>query len=66
MINHVNSSLRFEIRSIQKKRMEKWLILCNVIVYDGDVSCFLVLPIAEVTPEHAMLLTKVILKEDSS
>ena len=46
--------------------MEKWLILCNVIVYDGDVSCFLVLPIAEVTPEHAMLLTKVILKEDSS
>ena len=41
--------------------MEQWFILCH-----GDVSCFPVLPIAEATPEHAMLLTQFILKEDSS
>ena len=46
--------------------MEQWFILCNVTVCDGDVSCFPVLPIAEATPEHAMLLTQVILKEYSS
>ena len=60
-MNDVNSSLQFEIQSIQKKRMEQWFILCH-----GDVSCFTVLPIAEATPEHAMLPTWVILKEDSS
>ena len=41
--------------------MEQWFILCH-----DDVSCFPVLPIVEATPEHAMLLTWVILKEDSS
>ena len=46
--------------------MEQWFILCHVIVCDGDVSFFSVLPIAEATPEHAMLLIWVILKEDSS
>ena len=45
--------------------MEQWIILCGITVCDGDVRCFPVLPIAEATPEHAMLLTWVILKEDS-
>ena len=49
-----------------EKRMERWIILCDITVCDGDVSCFPVLPIAEATPEHAMLVTWVILKDDSS
>ena len=36
------------------------------IVCDGDVSCFPILPFAEATPEHAMLLSWIILKVDSS
>ena len=46
--------------------MEQWIILCGITVCDGDVRCCPVLPIAEATPEHAMLLTQFILKEDSS
>ena len=46
--------------------MEQWIILCNIIVCDGDIRCFPVLPIAEATPEHAMPFTQVILKEYSS
>ena len=36
--------------------MEQWIILCDIIVCDDDVRCFPVLPIAEATPEHAILM----------
>ena len=54
VINDVNFSLQLET---QKKRMERWIILCDIAVFYGDVSCFPVLPFAEATPEHAMLLS---------
>ena len=57
LIIDIESSLQLEIQSVQKKRMEQWIILCDIIVYDGDVSCFPVLPFAEATPEYVMLLT---------
>ena len=33
------------------------MVLCDIIVFYGNISCFPVLPVAEATPEHAMLFT---------
>ena len=40
VITDVNPSLQLEIISIQKKRMGQWIIFCDIIVCDSDISSF--------------------------
>ena len=57
-INDIKSLLRFEIQSSRKKVRILFVMVILVI--------FLFLPFAEATPEHAVLLSWIILKDDSS